>query len=137
MFTSSIRSMPASTAAGAATVPFATEEGADGISGEISSEGRSVSAAWCRDFKSAVLGPRSAPVMVVAIALGGCSIPLGSLTPSAEPREEPAQSIATANIASLNRGIRNNPDDPTSHNLRGLALTQAGRTDEALADFNK
>ena len=72
--------------------------------------------------------------MVLAIALCGCSIPLDSLTPSAGPREEPA---ASANIASLNRSISTNPDDPTSYNMRGLALMQAGKTDEALADFNK
>jgi len=87
---------------------------------------------------SAVLGLRaSAPIAVIAIALGGCSIPLGSLTPSAEQQEEPAQSTASANIAWLGRSIRTSPDDPTSYNMRGLALAQAGKFDEALADFNK
>src|SRR6478736_196957 len=79
----------------------------------------------------------SAPIAVIAIALAGCSIPLESLTPSAGPREEPTQSTASANIASLSRSIRASPDDPVGYNMRGLALAQAGRTEQALDDFNR
>jgi Flp pilus assembly protein TadD len=60
--------------------------------------------------------------------LCGSSINLGSLSPSAE-RDEPAQLASQSNIASLT--------DPQAYNMRGSVLAQAGRTDAALADFNK
>jgi tetratricopeptide (TPR) repeat protein len=72
-----------------------------------------------------------------AIALGGCSMTLGSLTNSPEPKEEPAQITSSANIASLSETIKNNPDNPQTYNMRGSVLAQAGKTEEALADFNK
>src|SRR6202162_1291382 len=84
------------------------------------------------------LAPRaSAPIALIAIALGGCSMTLGSLTGSSEPREEPAQLAASSNIASLTETVRNNPRDPQAYNMRGSVLAQAGKTEEALADFNK
>ena len=70
------------------------------------------------------------------MALGSCSINLGSLTPSSEP-SEPARSTSSINIASLSEVIKNSPNDPAAYNKRGSALAQAGKTDEALADFNK
>ena len=78
----------------------------------------------------------SAPIALIAIALCGCSINLGSLSPSAE-REEPAQLTSSSNIASLTEAIKNNPNDPQAYNMRGSVLAQAGKTEEALADFNK
>ena len=77
-----------------------------------------------------------APIALIAIALCGCSINLGSLSPSAE-REEPAQLTSSSNIASLTEAIKNNPNDPQAYNMRGSVLAQAGKTEEALADFNK
>ena len=78
-----------------------------------------------------------APIAAIAIALGGCSIPLESLSKSAPPQEEGTQQAATASIVSLAQAIRKNPDDPINYNKRGLALAQAGKNEEALADFNK
>jgi len=78
----------------------------------------------------------TAPVAWVAIVLCGCSINLGSLSSSAE-REEPAQLTSQSNIASLTEAIKNNPNDPQTYNMRGSVLAQAGRSEEALADFNK
>ena len=83
------------------------------------------------------LGPHvSVPVALVAIALCGCSINLGSLSPPSE-REEPARLTSSSNIASLTETIKNNPNDPQAYNMRGSVLAQAGKTEEALADFNK
>src|ERR1039458_10883907 len=79
---------------------------------------------------------RAAEIVVIAIALCGCSINLGSLSPSAE-REEPALLTSSSNIASLTEAIKNNPNDPQAYNMRGSVLAQAGKTEEALADFNK
>jgi tetratricopeptide (TPR) repeat protein len=83
------------------------------------------------------LGSRaSAATALIAIMLGGCSIPLGSLTPPTE-REEPPLSAASSNIASLTETIKNNPNDPQAYNMRGSVLAQAGKSEEALVDFNK
>ena len=83
------------------------------------------------------LGPRAAiSIALIAMVLGSCSINLGSLTSSAEPGE-PARSTSSINIASLSEVIKNSPNDPVAYNKRGSALAQAGKTDEALADFNK
>jgi tetratricopeptide (TPR) repeat protein len=77
-----------------------------------------------------------APIALLAIALCGCSITLGSLSPSAE-REESPQLTSSSNIASLTETIKNNPNDPQAYNMRGSVLAQAGKTEDALADFNK
>jgi tetratricopeptide (TPR) repeat protein len=79
----------------------------------------------------------SAAIALLAIALGGCSIPLGSLSPSSEPKEGPAQVAASTNIASLSETVKNNPNNPQAYNMRGSILAQAGKTEEALSDFNK
>src|SRR5271154_1953645 len=68
----------------------------------------------------------AAAVALIAIALGGCSINLGSLSPSAE-REEPARVTSSSNIASLSEAIKNNPNDPQAYNMRGSVLAQAGK----------
>jgi Flp pilus assembly protein TadD len=82
-------------------------------------------------------GARAAiSIALIAMALGGCSINLGSLTSSSEPGE-PASFTSSINIASLSEVIKNSPNDPVAYNKRGSALAQAGKTDEALADFNK
>src|ERR1700729_2539212 len=72
-------------------------------------------------------------VTAAAIALGGCSMTLGSLTNSPEPKEEPAQITSSANISSLGETIKNNPANPQAYNLRGAVLAQAGKPEEALA----
>src|ERR1700716_717940 len=70
------------------------------------------------------LGPRtSALAALVAIALCGCSINLGSLSP--EPNNEvPPKAAAAGN-------------DARAYTTRGEALGRSGKTEEALADFDK
>src|ERR1700742_1703577 len=77
-------------------------------------------------------------VALMALATGGCSINLGSLTPSSSnATPEPAKLTSSTNIASLSETIKSHPSDPQAYNMRGSVLAQAGKTDEALADFNK
>src|SRR5258708_39663219 len=82
----------------------------------------------------------SCSIALIAITLCGCSINLGSLTPTSEQGESarPTASIAAStSVAALTESIKNNPNDPQTYNTRGLALAQAGKLDDALADFNK
>src|SRR6516164_9379386 len=81
--------------------------------------------------------PPRAVLVLAALALSGCSINLGSLTPSSSPEPEPARLTSSSNIASLTEAIKSNPNDPQAYNMRGSVLAQAGKPDEALADFNK
>ena len=83
--------------------------------------------------------PLRAPLSVALIALlvCGCSINLGSLTPSSSAEPESARLTSASNIGSLTETIKNNPNDPQAYNMRGSVLAQAGKTEEALADFNK
>src|SRR5581483_8350318 len=76
-------------------------------------------------------------VAAAAITLGGCSFTLGSFLSSPERKEEPTQTASLANIASLSETVKKNPDNPQAYNMRGSALAQVGKTEEALADFNK
>src|ERR1700738_5187946 len=79
-----------------------------------------------RPFSGAArLGLRAwVPIASIAIALCGCSINLGSLSP--EPRSGAPKAVpAGAEIA-----------DAQAYNLRGQALVRSGKTDEALAEFD-
>ena len=79
-------------------------------------------------------------IALAAMALGGagCSINLSSLSPPSTPeKEEPPQVTSSSNIGSLTEAIKNNPNDPQAYNMRGSVLAQAGKSEEALADFNK
>src|SRR5437016_4813034 len=78
----------------------------------------------------------AAPVACIAVVLCGCSINLASLTPSAD-KEEPAPLISQSNIVSLSETIKADPNNPQAYNARGAVLAQAGKTEDALADFNK
>src|SRR5258708_23584761 len=82
----------------------------------------------------------SCSILLITIALSGCSINLGSLTPASE-NEDTARSTssiaAPSRIAALSETIKNTPNDPQAYNTRGLALAQAGKLEDALADFNK
>src|SRR5882757_7962692 len=87
-------------------------------------------------------GARASILMaLVAMALGaaGCSFNLSSLDPPspAPEKDETPQVTSSSNIGSLTEAIRNNPNDPQAYNMRGTVLAQAGKTEEALADFNK
>jgi len=73
------------------------------------------------------LGPRAfAPLVVlIAIALCGCSINLGSLSP--EPEAPPPKPAPTGT----------NVGDAQAATTRGQALARSGRSQEALAEFDK
>ena len=64
-----------------------------------------------------------APAALIAIALCGCSINLGSL--SSEPEHEAPKAAPVA------------AGDAPAHTTRGEALARSGKTDEALAEFNQ
>jgi Tfp pilus assembly protein PilF len=67
-----------------------------------------------------------APIALIAIALCGCSINLGSL--SSEPdKETPPKAAATGASAG----------DAQAYTTRGQALARSGKTEEALAEFDK
>src|SRR5215831_1730305 len=76
-------------------------------------------------------------IALIALFASGCSINLGSLTPSSSATPEPARLTSSTNIASLSETIKSHPNDPQAYNMRGSVLAQAGKTDEALGDFNK
>jgi tetratricopeptide (TPR) repeat protein len=66
-----------------------------------------------------------APLALAAIVLGGCSINLGSLSP--EPSyEAPKAAPAGAEVA-----------DAQTRNMNGQALARSGKTEEALAEFDR
>ena len=79
---------------------------------------------------------RAAPVACIAVALCGCSINLGALTPSSD-KEEPARLVSPSNTVALSEAIKADPNNPQAYNARGAVLAQAGKTEDALADFNK
>lgn len=62
---------------------------------------------------------------LVAVALCGCSINLGSLS-SSSGDEAPKAAPAGATVA-----------DAQSHNLRGQALARSGKAEQALAEFDQ
>ena len=64
-----------------------------------------------------------APTALVAIALCGCSINLGSL--SSEPEHEAPKAAPVA------------AGDAPAHTTRAEALARSGKTDEALAEFDQ
>jgi tetratricopeptide (TPR) repeat protein len=66
----------------------------------------------------------SLPIVAIAIALCGCSINLGSLTPGSDS-EAPKAAPGGAMVA-----------DAQAHNIHAQALARSGKTEEALAEFN-
>src|ERR1700682_1255130 len=73
------------------------------------------------------------PALLVAAALSGCT----SLTMPTAEEPEPRPVASPTNIASLTDVVTRNPTDPQAYNMRGTVLGQAGRPQDALADFNK
>jgi Tfp pilus assembly protein PilF len=71
------------------------------------------------------LGPRAFTV-VALIALGGCSINLGSLSP--EPNKDAAPTPAPAGTGT---------SDAQADTARGQTLARSGKTEEALGEFDK
>ena len=72
--------------------------------------------------------------LLAGAALAGCQTVTGSPTTEIEDNQLAA---SPANLASLSGVVQNNPSDPQAYNMRGSVYGQAGRNDEALADFNK
>jgi tetratricopeptide (TPR) repeat protein len=76
-------------------------------------------------FGASRFGGRAAvPIVLIAIALGGCSINLGSLSP--EPDSEAPKAAPAAVV-----------NDAQAHTTRGQVLARSGKTEEALAEFDK
>src|SRR5215472_13844141 len=72
--------------------------------------------------------------LLLAAVLGACS----TLGPSGMPEtEENRYATSPANIASLTEVVQRNPNDPQAYNMRGTIFGQAGRREEAIADFDK
>ena len=80
------------------------------------------------------IGRRSAAALVAAVALAGC-LPGEPTTPGAS-NDDITNSVSPTNVASLTEVVTRNPRDPQAYNMRGSVLGQAGRYQEALADFN-
>ncbi len=73
------------------------------------------------------LGARmSAPILLLAVGLGGCSFDLGSWSSSSE-KEAPKAAPAGPAVAG----------DAHGHAARAQALAKSGKTEEALAEFDK
>src|ERR1700719_4820920 len=69
-----------------------------------------------------------------AFALAGCTT-LGN--PPAAENNDPAYATAAPNLTSLSEVIEKHPNDPQAYNMRGSVFGEAGRNEQALADFNK
>jgi tetratricopeptide (TPR) repeat protein len=67
------------------------------------------------------------PIAVLVIMLGGCSFDLGSWSPSSD-KEAPAKTAAAPVTGA---------GDAKSYVARGQALLQSGRTEDALAEFDR
>ena len=81
------------------------------------------------------VGARSfalAAALASSLCGAGCSFDLSSLTPGS--KELPAPAIPAAVVASPDSGT--NPKDSQLHLGRAQTLAQAGKTEEALAEFN-
>src|SRR5580698_1986879 len=78
---------------------------------------------------------RAAPGLVVfgTLALAGCA--LGNL--SSPEKDDTAYTPSQSNLTSLTEVVQKHPDDPQAYNTRGSVLAETGRTEQALADFNK
>jgi tetratricopeptide (TPR) repeat protein len=84
------------------------------------------------------LRPTLIALPLIAATLGGCSTAALNFAAAGAPESEDAvYASSPANIASLTDVVRRNPGDPQAYNMRGSVFGQAGRHDEALADFNK
>ena len=78
----------------------------------------------------------AAALFLDAVLLAGCSSDafLSTTMPEAQ---EAAAATSEANLASLTSVVERNPNDPQAYNTRGSVYGQAGRYEQALADFDK
>src|ERR1700728_2411108 len=70
---------------------------------------------------------------LAAWSLAGCAS-LGN--PPAADTDETLYAPAQSNVSSLSEVIEKHPDDPQAYNMRGAVYGEAGRDDQALADFD-
>ena len=73
---------------------------------------------------------------LLASALAGCAT-LGNPPASDAGASEGMLATSQSNLTSLGEVIAKHPDDPQAYNMRGSVYGEAGRNDQALADFNK
>src|SRR6202035_2748136 len=71
---------------------------------------------------------------ILVLALAGCTTL--SNTPASDANV-PLDATSKSNLTSLGEVIDKHPDDPQAYNMRGSVYGEAGRNDQALADFNK
>jgi len=78
--------------------------------------------------------PALAVSLFAVLALVGCAT-LGN--PSASEKDDALYATSQYNLSSLSEVVEKHPDDPQAYNMRGSAYGEAGRNEQALADFNK
>ncbi len=83
--------------------------------------------------------PHRAACLIAArrVALAGCASSTFTTATAPSESEDSQLAASPANIASLSGVVQRNPNDPQAVNMRGTVYGQAGRNQEALADFNK
>ena len=74
--------------------------------------------------------------LAAAASLAGCQSSNFTSAPTSET-EDSQLAASPGNIASLTSVVQRNPNDPQAVNMRGTVFGQAGRHQEALADFSK
>ena len=85
--------------------------------------------------RSSLASAAPAAVCAVAVlALAGCATFSG---PSASDNDTALYATSQSNLTSLSEVIEKHPEDPQAYNMRGAVYGEAGRNDEALADFSK
>ena len=72
--------------------------------------------------------------LIAALALAGCST-LGN--PPAADTDNPLYTTSQSNLTSLSEVIEKHPGDPQAYNMRGSVYGEAGRNEQAIADFDK
>ena len=88
----------------------------------------------CPSRHAGSCGIAAVAILFGAVLLAGCQTVSTSPTTESEDNQ---LSASPSNIASLSSVIQRNQSDPQAYNMRGTVFGQAGRNEEALADFNK
>src|ERR1700733_2002684 len=78
--------------------------------------------------------PAGSAFAVAILALAGCTT-LGN--PAASDNDAPLYATSQSNLTSLSEVIDKHPEDPQAYNMRGAVYGEAGRNEQALADFGK
>jgi tetratricopeptide (TPR) repeat protein len=80
------------------------------------------------------LGLVVAGLAIAALPLAGCAT-LGN--PAASDNDAPLYATSQSNLTSLSEVVEKHPEDPQAYNMRGSVYGEAGRYEQALADFSK